>query len=177
MSDGMCSIDGCDRIMARRRWCNGHYLRWRRHGDPLGGSQRLPPAVGRGCQVEGCGEPHDSHGYCIKHAIRWRRYGDTSTVNPTPGNRGPRPKGADSCKWGGDAITVSGLHLRLIRERGRAAEHQCAHADGTCKGLMEWANVSQEYRNTADFMPLCRSHHRRYDATFRRCDNPNLGEA
>jgi hypothetical protein len=28
---------------------------------------------------------------------------------------------------------------------------------------MQWANVSGEYRDVNDFMPLCRYHHRRYD--------------
>ena len=162
-----CSITGCESKSVGRTWCHKHWARWRRHGDPLGGSRRLPPMADRGCQVEDCGEPHDSHGYCIKHVIRWRRYGNTSMPPTTRGNRGPRPTGADSHLWHGDAITVSGLHIRLRRERRRAAGQPCTHADETCKGIVEWANISQEYRNTADFMPLCRSHHRRYDATFR----------
>ena len=32
-----CSIDGCDNPMYLRGWCNAHYLRWRRHGDPVAG--------------------------------------------------------------------------------------------------------------------------------------------
>lgn len=32
-----CSIDGCNGIARTRSWCIGHYTRWRRHGDPLGG--------------------------------------------------------------------------------------------------------------------------------------------
>lgn len=32
-----CSIDGCGRSSRRRGWCNKHYGRWRRHGDPLAG--------------------------------------------------------------------------------------------------------------------------------------------
>lgn len=29
-----CTIDGCSREHYARGWCNSHYLRWRRHGDP-----------------------------------------------------------------------------------------------------------------------------------------------
>lgn len=33
----ICSIPDCGKPRYLRGWCNAHYLRWRRHGDPLGG--------------------------------------------------------------------------------------------------------------------------------------------
>lgn len=32
-----CSIRDCEDPVVARGWCNAHYKRWRRHGDPLGG--------------------------------------------------------------------------------------------------------------------------------------------
>lgn len=32
-----CSIEGCGRPVHKRGWCNGHYARWRRHGDVMAG--------------------------------------------------------------------------------------------------------------------------------------------
>lgn len=32
-----CSVPGCARLRYKRSWCNPHYIRWRRHGDPEGG--------------------------------------------------------------------------------------------------------------------------------------------
>ena len=32
-----CSIEHCDSPARARTWCNRHWLRWRRHGHPLGG--------------------------------------------------------------------------------------------------------------------------------------------
>jgi hypothetical protein len=29
-----CSVDGCDKQSDARGWCNMHWQRWRRHGDP-----------------------------------------------------------------------------------------------------------------------------------------------
>ena len=45
-----CKIDGCGRATGvpgtARGWCDRHYRRWRRHGDPLAGKRgaRLPDA-------------------------------------------------------------------------------------------------------------------------------------
>lgn len=30
-----CSIPGCGKLVSARGWCETHYCRWRRHGDPL----------------------------------------------------------------------------------------------------------------------------------------------
>jgi len=31
----LCSIDGCESTVKATDWCDTHYMRWRRHGDPL----------------------------------------------------------------------------------------------------------------------------------------------
>jgi 5-methylcytosine-specific restriction endonuclease McrA len=33
----MCSTENCNNKVVARGWCNKHYLRWKNHGDPLGG--------------------------------------------------------------------------------------------------------------------------------------------
>lgn len=35
MTDRTCSIDGCDRPIKGRGWCNKHYQHWYIYGDPL----------------------------------------------------------------------------------------------------------------------------------------------
>lgn len=37
-----CAIAGCERPRRKREWCESHYSRWRRHGDPLDGGEVLP---------------------------------------------------------------------------------------------------------------------------------------
>ena len=56
------------------------------------------------------------------------------------------------------------LHLRVRTARGRAADYPCTHEDESCRGAVQWANISGEYLDVDDFMPLCRFHHRAYDA-------------
>jgi hypothetical protein len=55
------------------------------------------------------------------------------------------------------------IHRSVYRERGKASTFGCTQRNNTCRGRMEWANISGEYLDVDDFMPLCRSHHLRYD--------------
>lgn len=33
----ICTISGCEKPLLARGWCSGHWTRWKRHGDPIGG--------------------------------------------------------------------------------------------------------------------------------------------
>jgi hypothetical protein len=37
-ANSICSVPECGNIIKAKGWCNRHYLRWRRHGDPVAGS-------------------------------------------------------------------------------------------------------------------------------------------
>lgn len=41
MSKRTCSIAGCERSVYGHGWCNRHWKRWKRHGDPLAGGSYL----------------------------------------------------------------------------------------------------------------------------------------
>lgn len=41
-----CSIDDCNAMVVARGWCNKHYRRWKRHGDPSK-TIRTPSGEGR----------------------------------------------------------------------------------------------------------------------------------
>lgn len=70
-----CSVDGCEQIAVGRGWCNRHYLRWRKHGDPgpADDSRYAPPSP---CTIDGCDEPARGRGWCAMHYLRWLRRGD-----------------------------------------------------------------------------------------------------
>ncbi len=81
-----CSIPDCSRPLHRRGWCNAHYHRWQRHGDPLGGG---PPAAPKktACSIEGCTYPigkNISRGWCATHYKRWKAHGDPLEDGITP---------------------------------------------------------------------------------------------
>ena len=77
MADATCSIEGCNGPHYGRGWCNKHYQRWYKHGDPLAPGR---PEVAA-CEVEGCtATDRLKRGLCNKHYLRLRRYGDPLTV-------------------------------------------------------------------------------------------------
>lgn len=73
-----CSVEQCVRIPTAKGFCDMHYARWVRHGDP-GPTERLrqsdrPPE--RPCILVGCDQIARSRGWCSKHYERWRKHGD-----------------------------------------------------------------------------------------------------
>ncbi len=43
MADRTCSIDGCELPAKARGWCNKHWCRWSKYGDPLGSAVKPTP--------------------------------------------------------------------------------------------------------------------------------------
>lgn len=70
-----CSIPDCDRPVDARGWCKTHWMRWKRHGDPLGSA---PPRPERRCSLDDCDRKHYAQGLCEPHYARTLRHGDTT---------------------------------------------------------------------------------------------------
>lgn len=69
-----CKISGCEIAAYARGWCNKHYQRWRKHGDPLTlgvRKSRRPPRAA--CLVDACPTLASVKGYCHMHFHRQRR--------------------------------------------------------------------------------------------------------
>lgn len=61
-SVGVCAVDGCEKPKHANGFCNPHNLRFLRHGDPLGGQQKI-----EGCKSPECTNKHFARGFCHKH--------------------------------------------------------------------------------------------------------------
>ena len=158
----MCSFDECGRPAEKRGWCNRHYKRWLRSGDPAGVRplrQEVP--ADRRCTLPECDAEYYGQGFCKPHWQHHHRAGDPRLVRPRS------PSGEANKRWRGDEVGYVGAHGRVRRARGPASAHQCAHASSECHGRMEWANLTGNYPDTGDYMPLCAAHHRRFDAAAR----------
>ena len=75
----LCSVPDCGRPVFGHGFCNMHYKRWRKTGDPGEATPLLRPD--RGCSVDGCPEPHAALGFCATH---WRRFKDSGKAPTTP---------------------------------------------------------------------------------------------
>lgn len=65
----LCSIPDCGKPQVNfRGWCNAHYRRWRRHGDPLRG--RAGNYGNQTCCVENCEKPARIKSMCPFHYQR-----------------------------------------------------------------------------------------------------------
>lgn len=77
----ICTVEGCERQHAARGWCQKHYARWRKHGDPLAVGVPYRRAA-RTCFIMGCEAKATRRGMCDTHYRRYRKHG--STDDPVP---------------------------------------------------------------------------------------------
>lgn len=93
MSDATCSVDGCDRAIAARGWCQTHWGRWRRLGDVRADQpireRRAPVPPETSCEIAGCTKPVHARGMCIGHRARVARTGNASEDVPLKIRRKP----------------------------------------------------------------------------------------
>jgi hypothetical protein len=68
-------------------------------------------------------------------------------------------------------LCYASKHARVEHERGLAIRCIIYQCDTGCT-TFEWANISHEYKDVGDFMPMCKTHHNQYDAE-RRPREPN----
>jgi len=160
-----CSVEDCERVTRTRKasLCNTHYFRQYRNGSP----ERLLREERRAtlCRFSGCDRlltDHGGWGWCRKHYIRWYKYGDPAIVKP------PR-------HFRGDAVGYRGLHMRIVKARGKASEHVCScgvqaqqwaydHSDPEPKLSRLGSPYSLDVRR---YDPLCRSCHGKRDWQYR----------
>lgn len=93
MTERTCSVNGCEKPARTRGWCNAHYLKWYRHGDP---EHRPGPREIPECAVEGCERPAKSRGWCNAHYLRWWQNSDLGKAVIRL-----RGKGQGQCKFPG----------------------------------------------------------------------------
>lgn len=155
-----CSLDGCDRPHSGRGFCEAHLRRFRANGDP-GPVEIEPRRPGAKCSIDGCGRPVDSRGWCNAHYLRWRTTGDPLTPLP---EHGPG--------WVGDAVTYSGMHIRLRKRRGPASGYSCTCGERADHWAYDHTDPAPKFNakgqpystDPGRYQPMCKTCHRRMDA-------------
>ena len=148
-----CSVDGCEKPHKARSYCQGHYVRVQRNGDPGDTGLR---GYRTSCGVEGCDRPHLAHGLCSTHYARARSTGDPGPAEIRSG-----------------IASYSGAHAQVERANGPAAAHECRHChvpaaqwayDHSDPSPLYHPIYGSPYSTDADrYMPLCRPCHVRFD--------------
>ena len=70
-----CSVDDCKKKAVTRGYCEMHYRRWLKHGDPRKGARRT---IGP-CSVEGCSKPSEAKTLCHGHYLSFLRKAEWPT--------------------------------------------------------------------------------------------------
>jgi hypothetical protein len=113
-----CSVDGCDRPVNARNWCQKHYYKWRRTGDPMG--CQSPPSHWDKCSIDGCDKNAISRGWCSVHYQRWRRTGDPlKTQTDLRGLQKNLPCEASGCDERRFAKGYCEYHYHHLRNTGK----------------------------------------------------------
>lgn len=123
----ICNIDGCDKPAEKRGWCNAHYKRWKRHGDPLAGGVFRERQGGQ-CAAPECGNEAKTKGLCYEHYWRQKNRGTFERVNGVYPSSG-------KCRVEGC------FHIGPLKV-GMCAGHylrQWRHGDATAGGTMNGA--------------------------------------
>ena len=136
MADRLCTIEDCDSPVLARGWCNKHYQRWHRHGDP--GTLMVTGYGQAGCDVEGCERPHSSRGFCSVHANRVARLGTPGPVDLLQAAKGSARFKTTEGYW---RVAVPDEFAPMADHRGRCFEHRLVMAQHLGRPLRDFENV------------------------------------
>lgn len=110
-----CSSSTCDRPEYSRGWCELHYRRVLRTGDPRSDEPPRGQAGPRVCSVLSCDRDAKTRGWCHAHYQRWRAHGDVRADVPLSPDRGCA---VDGCDRGHYARGWCSAHYRRWRKHG-----------------------------------------------------------
>ena len=125
-----CSVDGCDDLARGYGYCDKHYQRFKRYGDP---AIRLTPEGRQVCTVEGCVTRVTGHGLCSRHYQRWKKYGNPLTLLKAGYDA---PSGAVTARYPKD-----GYVWLCVKGRGDIAEHRLVMERSLGRELQRNENV------------------------------------
>jgi hypothetical protein len=120
----VCSIEGCDREVYSKRWCEKHYRRALRNGGEV-----TPDRPGSAeCSVPGCDRTAKTRGFCHGHYQRWRRTGDVQPEAPLGSTR--ELCSVPLCDRTQYARGYCATHYKRLRARGDVAADRPIRSPG-----------------------------------------------
>lgn len=154
MTERICTVEGCERSYTARGWCDAHYRRWKKNGDPGLADLDAPPAKTQVCTVPECSRLRIVRLYCPLHYDRWKRTGNTALATPRQ-TAAMQPCTFDGCDRPGRTSGLCPAHY-LQKFHGRELAPLIDRPDTTardehgrksCSVCGEWQPTDQFYSN------------------------------
>jgi hypothetical protein len=76
----MCNVEECETKAYCKGYCQSHYRRLKKWGDPLLGPKFFRYPKDATCEVKGCDSYPKAKNLCTKHHGRWLRHGSVELV-------------------------------------------------------------------------------------------------
>jgi hypothetical protein len=132
MDHARCSIDGCLDPEVARTFCQKHYKRWKRYGDPHF-TVRVQGYRGSACKHEGgCLRVARKDGWCAMHYDRVHKHGDPGPVHAV---RSPNRAVGRVKSSGGYVQVYDSVRKRYVQEHRLVMESRLG------RPLQAWENV------------------------------------
>lgn len=107
-----CSVGDCDNRAVSRGYCDKHYKRWRKYGDPEKGARsRVKP-----CSIAGCPNPGEARTLCHGHYLSLLRRGEWPTHLLS--DRLPKECSVPGCERRMNARGLCQTHVTRLRVNG-----------------------------------------------------------
>jgi hypothetical protein len=107
-----CSVAECEKRAVSRGFCDTHYRRWRKYGDPLLGAR----SVIKPCSVEGCPNPAEARTLCHGHYLALLRRGEWPKRFLS--DRKPKECAVSDCRRSSHARGLCPTHLDRLQKHG-----------------------------------------------------------
>jgi hypothetical protein len=135
-----CDVAGCGRPHYAHGYCQAHYFRWQRHGDPRADIALQERQQGP-CSVHSCERPARARGLCDAHYRRLLMYGDERADDPIGRHAWPwrtvrRRRGNRSLTREGYVQVYEPEHPNA-QANGYVLEHRVVMADVLGRRLLE----------------------------------------
>lgn len=120
MTKRICMLEDCGRPHRGLGYCNRHYLKFKRFGDPFYAAVRANQIE---CAVEDCAQLAKARGWCMLHYGRWRATGDPLEVRtPEYIRKEPTPCLRRDCLKPSTAHGLCRTHYSRLRRTGTPEE-------------------------------------------------------
>jgi len=159
-----CAVESCERQKFGLGYCSRHYQKFKKYGNPLGGSGSGRKVQHINCTIDNCDKPHAAQGLCQMHYRRNALYGSPHIVHePKRSEKRYVNKNGYIVVYAPEnptsAVNGFGLEHRLVMAKslGRPLEqHETVHhkngnrSDNRIENLELWSTIQPPGQRTED---------------------------